>query len=220
MIKILICSGKGGVGKTTISVAISKALSETFRVGLVDADIDGPNVPEFMEVYQEVGVGEKIKPIVRNNLEMISMGFIIKELEFISWSSEKRGMAVQQLIENVDWSNNLDYMVLDTPPGTSDESEYITSYFKPEMIFVISTLHNASISDVERTISMLNNIKGNIKGVVINNIDSNIKCPKCGEIIHEKPVPSEINGIPIVAVIEYSPDNVDVSRIVEIIKEN
>ena len=219
MKKILICSGKGGVGKTTIAVELSKSLEkEGYKIGLVDADIDGPNIPEFTDIHQEVGIGEKIKPIIRNNLEIISLGFMIRDTDFVAWPSERRAMAVQQLIESIDWSNNLDYMVIDTPPGTSDEVEYIAEYFEPEFVFVISTPHDASISDVKRTISMLNNFHSNIKGIVFNM--SVIKCPKCGEIVYSKEVPDEILGIPVIANIEYNNDKVDVSDVVKAVLED
>ncbi len=219
MKKILICSGKGGVGKTTIAVELSKSLEkEGYKIGLVDADIDGPNIPEFTDIHQEVGIGEKIKPIIRNNLEIISLGFMIRDTDFVAWPSERRAMAVQQLIESIDWSNNLDYMVIDTPPGTSDEVEYIAEYFEPEFVFVISTPHDASISDVKRTISMLNNFHSNIKGIVFNM--SVIKCPKCGEVVYSKEVPDEILGIPVIANIEYNNDKVDVSDVVKAVLED
>lgn len=219
MKKILICSGKGGVGKTTISVELAKSLEkEGYKIGLVDADIDGPNIPEFTDIHQEVGIGEKIKPIIRNNLEIISLGFMIRDTDFVAWPSERRAMAVQQLIESIDWSNNLDYMVIDTPPGTSDEVEYIAEYFEPEFVFVISTPHDASISDVKRTIGMLNNFHSNIKGIVFNM--SVIKCPKCGEIVYSKEVPDEILGIPVIANIEYNNDKVDVSDVVKAVLED
>lgn len=219
MKKILICSGKGGVGKTTIAVELAKSLEkEGYKIGLVDADIDGPNIPEFTDIHQEVGIGEKIKPIIRNNLEIISLGFMIRDTDFVAWPSERRAMAVQQLIESIDWSNNLDYMVIDTPPGTSDEVEYIAEYFEPEFVFVISTPHDASISDVKRTIGMLNNFHSNIKGIVFNM--SVIKCPKCGEIVYSKEVPDEILGIPVIANIEYNNDKVDVSDVVKAVLED
>ncbi len=219
MKKILICSGKGGVGKTTIAVELAKSLEEKgYKIGLVDADIDGPNIPEFTNVHQEVGIGEKIKPIIRNNLEIISLGFMIQDTDFVMWPSERRAMAVQQLIENIDWSNNLDYMIIDTPPGTSDEVEYVAEYFKPEIVFVISTPHDASISDVKRTLGMLRNFESNIKGIVFNM--SIIKCPKCGEVVYQGNVPEEILGIPVIANIEYSTQKIDVGDVVKSVLED
>jgi Mrp family chromosome partitioning ATPase len=217
--KVLICSGKGGVGKTTVAVELAKSLEEEgFKIGLVDADIDGPNIPEFTNIHQEVSIGEKIKPVIRNNMEIISLGFMIRDTDFVAWPSDRRAMAVQQLVENIDWSNDLDYMIIDTPPGTSDEVEYVAGYFKPEYVFVISTPHDASISDVKRTIGMLNNFKSKIKGIVFNMCV--IKCPKCGEIVYSKEVPESIMDIPVIAELPYTTERLDVSEIVDIILED
>ena len=205
MKKIMVCSGKGGVGKTTISVALAKSLSMAGKkVALVDCDIDTPNIPDFMNIKQEVGVGESIKPIVRDNIEMISIGFIIKESDFVSWPSQRRGMAVQQLIDTIDWSDNIDYMVIDTPPGTSDEIEYVSMSLKPDYIFIISTPHDASISDVKRTISMLDSCGVEITGIVMNMVT--IVCPDCGKEIYNPNVPESINNVPVILSIKYSQD--------------
>lgn len=221
MKKILVCSGKGGVGKTTVSSRLAEELSKDCKVGLVDCDIDGPDVNVFLHITQEVGIGEKIKPIVRNNLEIISLGFMISKNDFVMWPSEKRAMAVQQLIQAVDWSNNLEYMVMDSPPGTSDEVEYIAGYFKPEIVLIVSTPEPMSIADVTRTIGMLNNFKSNIKGIIINNINTNIICPSCGGTIKPVVIPEDINGIKVIASIGYSasPEETDVSAVVSLIKE-
>lgn len=216
MIKILVCSGKGGVGKTTISVAIAKELSKRgHAVALVDADIDTPNVPEFVGIDHKVGTGEKIKPIVDGNLEMISLGFIINDIDFVSWSGEKRGMAVQQLVEMVDWNSNTEYMVIDSAPGTSDEIQYIINAFHPDNVFIISTPHPASISDVKRTISMLNKNESVIDGIIMNM--SEIVCPDCGTIIYSPDVPSEISDVSVIQSIEYSTNAVDVTKLCDLV---
>jgi len=215
MKRIMVCSGKGGVGKTSISVALAKLLCKNGKkVALVDCDIDTPNIPEFMDIQQEIGIGEKMKPIVRDNLEMISVGFIIKESDFVSWPSKRRGMAVQQLIDTVDWSDNIDFMVLDTPPGTSDEIEYISVSFKPDFIFIISTPHVASISDVKRTISMLESYKPNITGIIMNMVT--ITCPECGAEIYNPNIPQSINDIPVILSIEYT-QSIDVEPLLDMI---
>lgn len=215
MKKIMVCSGKGGVGKTTISVALAKSLSMSGKkVALVDCDIDTPNIPDFMNIKQEVGVGESIKPIVRDNIEMISIGFIIKESDFVSWPSQRRGMAVQQLIDTIDWSDNIDYMVIDTPPGTSDEIEYVSMSLKPDYIFIISTPHDASISDVKRTISMLDSCGVEITGIVMNMVT--IVCPDCGKEIYNPNVPESINDVPVILSIDYS-HNINIEPLTDII---
>ena len=205
MKKIMVCSGKGGVGKTTISVALARSLSAIGKkVALVDCDIDTPNVPDFMNIKQEVGVGNSIKPIVRDNIEMISIGFIIKESDFVSWPSQRRGMAVQQLLDTVDWSDNIDYMIIDTPPGTSDEIEFVAVSSEPDYVFIISTPHDASISDVKRTISMLDSCNAKITGIVMNMVT--IVCPDCGKEIYNPNVPESINDVPVIMSIKYSHD--------------
>lgn len=218
MIKILYCSGKGGVGKTTISSEVAQELAKENKVGLVDCDIDEPDVNVFLGINQEVGIGEKIKPIMRNNLEIISLGLMIKAEDFVLWTGERRAMAVQQLIQTVDWSNNLDYMVLDSPPGTSDEVEYIASYLKPDVVYVVCTPEPMSIADCKRIIGMLNNFKSNIKGIIVNNISTNIKC-KCGEIVNPREIPTDILGIPVISTIEYNAEKINIDNIIKNIKE-
>ena len=216
MHKILICSGKGGVGKTTISVAIANELAKRGHfVALVDADIDTPNIPIFAEIDQRVGTGEKIKPVVDGNLEVISLGLIINDKDFVSWSGEKRGMAVQQLIEAVDWNSRTEFMVIDSAPGTSDEIQYIVNAFHPDSVFVISTPHPASIADVKRTISMLNKNESVINGIIMNM--SKIVCPDCGKVIQSLDVPVEISDISIIQSIEFSTDDIDVIKICNLI---
>jgi len=218
MRRILICSGKGGVGKTTISVAIAKELSTRGHfVALVDADIDTPNVPEFMGINYKVGTGEKIKPVVSGNLEIISLGFIINDVDFVSWSGEKRGMAVQQLVEMVDWNSNTEFMVIDSAPGTSDEIQYIINAFHPDNVFVISTPHPASVSDVKRTISMLNKNESVIDGIIMNM--TKMICPDCGAVVYSPEVPSEISGVSIIQSIDYSTDAVDVTKLCDLVED-
>ena len=220
MRKILVCSGKGGVGKTTISVAIAKELSgRGHLVALVDADIDTPNIPEFTEINQKVGTGEKIKPVVVGNLEIISLGLIINDSDFVSWSGEKRGMAVQQLVETVDWNSETEFMVIDSAPGTSDEIQYIINSFHPDNVFVISTPHPASIADVKRTISMLNKNESNIDGIVMNM--SKTTCPDCGKVIYEPEIPVEISDVSVIQSIEFDTRNngLDVTKLCDFVEE-
>lgn len=220
MHKILICSGKGGVGKTTISVAIANELSERGHlVALVDADIDTPNIPEFTEIDQKVGTGEKIKPIVVGNLEVMSLGLIINDEDFVSWTGEKRGMAVQQLVEAVDWNSETEFMVIDSAPGTSDEIQYIINAFHPDNVFVISTPHPASIADVKRTISMLNKNESKIDGIVMNM--SETVCPNCGKVIYSPEIPAEISNVSVIQSIEFdtSGHGVDVTKMCDLVEE-
>ena len=220
MRKILVCSGKGGVGKTTISVAIAKELSgRGHLVALVDADIDTPNIPEFMEINQKVGTGEKIKPVVVGSLEIISLGLIINDNDFVSWSGEKRGMAVQQLVEMVDWNSETEFMVIDSAPGTSDEIQYIINAFHPDDVFVVSTPHPASIADVKRTISMLNKNESNINGILMNM--SKTTCPDCGKVIYEPEIPAEISNISVIQSIEFDTHNngLDVTKLCDLVEE-
>jgi len=219
MKKIMICSAKGGVGKTTVTVQLALSLTALGKkVAIVDADIDTPNLPVMLpSIENGVGTGEKIKPVIQDRIEMISLGHIARDTDFIMWTGERRAMAIQQLIDTVDWSSNIDYMLLDTPPGTGEEILYLTQEVKPDLTLVVSTPHQASIADVKRTISMLTNMGQNILGIIMNMAE--IKCNKCGETIIKYNVPETIEGIQVIKEIPFIEETANNTMDKEVMKD-
>ncbi|MCH8957479.1 P-loop NTPase, partial [candidate division KSB1 bacterium] len=118
---IAVASGKGGVGKTTVSVNLAVSLAKTgAKVGLLDADIYGPNIPIMMGVDDKLGTrNNKIAPLSRYGVEMVSVGFISQGDAAIIWRGPLVGRMIQQFLQDVDWGE-LDYLVIDLPPGTGD----------------------------------------------------------------------------------------------------
>lgn len=182
MKKILVMSGKGGVGKSTISVAITRGLAlRGYKVGILDIDIDTPNLPEFMGVNdRDVDLSDTgILPKYINGIEMMSVGFMADNNLAIMWEGNRRTMVLDQMITKVDWT--CEVLIIDSPPGTTEEVMTVIKKFKPDGIIIVSTDEQATISDVKRTLAMIKLLESSNKilGVVKNG--GYIICPKCNE---------------------------------------
>jgi ATP-binding protein involved in chromosome partitioning len=132
--KILVMSNKGGVGKSTVAVNLSLGLArKNMRVGLLDIDIHGPCIPNMLGLEGQplVGDGKKIQPVAYTaNLKVVSMGFLIANKENpIIWRGPLKMKAIQQFLEDVDWGE-LDFLIMDSPPGTGDEPLSISQLIK------------------------------------------------------------------------------------------
>lgn len=181
MIKVLINSGKGGVGKTTIAIGIAKEIQKLgIKVGILDLDINCPNIPEFMNIDRNVILSETgIEPRDINGIEVMSVGLFINTDIAVMWSGDRRSMAIEQLINKVNWT--CDVLIIDSPPGTGEEITTIIKSFTPDAIFLVTTGHKASISDIERTLTMIDvlDARDKFKGIIVNM--SYIICAHCGE---------------------------------------
>lgn len=230
MKKILVCSGKGGVGKTTISVAITRGLAlRGYKVGILDIDIDTPNLPEFMGIMErDVELSDfGIMPKYIDGIEMMSVGFMADNDLAIMWGGNRRTMVIDQMINKVDW--NCDVLIIDSPPGTTEEVTSVIKKFKPDGIVIVSTDEKATISDVKRTLAMIDILEARKKvlGVVKNG--TYIICPKCNETIrlHSGANDSEIDKLILDEVPYLVPNHEDykvhdylektIDRIVEVI---
>jgi len=152
--KILIMSGKGGVGKTTISVNLAYLLAEKkFNTGLLDVDIHGPNVPKMLNLKnKDIKVeSNKLIPIKFNEyLKVISMGFILNENEAAIWRGPMKHNVINQFVNDVEW-NKLDYLIIDFPPGTGDEAISISQ--------LINNINGAIIVSSPQEVSQLDALK-------------------------------------------------------------
>ncbi len=185
MKKVLITSGKGGVGKTTIAIAIAKLLAKSgFKVGILDVDIDCPNVPEFTGIEdRDLDLSENgiIPKVTEDGIEIMSVGFMADTSLAIMWNGERRSMAIDQMINKVDWT--CDVLVIDSPPGTTEELMTVISKFSPDVIVIVTTNHKASVADVKRTLAMIKLLNAESKVVGIIKNMTYILCPRCDEKI-------------------------------------
>ena len=167
---IAISSCKGGVGKSTVSVNIAHSLkSMGYKVGILDCDIYGPSIPKLLNINQKPDVDEnkKILPIIHDGIEVISIGLMINEDKPIIWRGPMIQSALMQLINEVKWSQ-LDFLVLDMPPGTGDVHLTIAQKLKIDHAVVVTTSEEIAIADTRKGINMLLKFNIPISGIIEN----------------------------------------------------
>ena len=167
---IAISSCKGGVGKSTVSVNIAHSLkSMGYKVGILDCDIYGPSIPKLLNISQKPDVDEnkKILPIIHDGIEVISIGLMINEDKPIIWRGPMIQSALMQLINEVKWSQ-LDFLVLDMPPGTGDVHLTIAQKLKIDHAVVVTTSEEIAIADTRKGINMLLKFNIPISGIIEN----------------------------------------------------
>lgn len=177
---IAVSSGKGGVGKTTVSVNLAVSLAKQgASVGLLDADIYGPNVPLMMGVNRQPDtVGEKIVPLENYGVKLMSLALIAGEDTPIIWRGPIVGKIIQQFMIDVLWGT-LDYLVVDLPPGTGDAQLTLAQTVPISGAVIVTTPQNVALEDVHRGIEMFHKVNVPILGVVENM--SYFLCPCCGD---------------------------------------
>jgi ATP-binding protein involved in chromosome partitioning len=176
---ILVGSGKGGVGKSTIAVNLAAALVETgASVGILDADIYGPSIPPMMGLHEPPRVVEgKMMPIKAHGIGVMSIGFLVRDEDALVWRGPILHKVLTQFVEDVDWGE-LDYLVVDLPPGTGDVQISLSQIVKASEALLVSTPQEISFRDVRRAASMFNKIDIPIIGLIENM--STFICPHCG----------------------------------------
>ncbi|MFQ5662922.1 MAG: Mrp/NBP35 family ATP-binding protein [Terriglobia bacterium] len=177
---IAVASGKGGVGKTTVAVNLAVALSLLgSRVGLLDADVYGPNVPTMLGISDlPVGRGDRIIPLEGYGLKVMSMGFLNPSDKPLIWRGPMLHQVLQQFLRQVDWGE-LDYLVIDLPPGTGDVQLSLIQTVPVTGAVIITTPSVVALADVHKAIEMFQQVKVDVLGVVENM--SYFLCPHCGQ---------------------------------------
>lgn len=166
---LAVASGKGGVGKTTMAVNIALALGrQGKRVGLLDADVYGPSVPVMLDLNESPGrENNMIVPVQKFGLKIMSLGMIAEEGTAFVWRGPMVGKAIQQLLGEVLWGE-LDYLVVDLPPGTGDPSITVAQAIPKASILMVTTPQNVALADVRRAVGLFRRFDLHIVGLVEN----------------------------------------------------
>ncbi|MEA3313167.1 MAG: Mrp/NBP35 family ATP-binding protein [Caldisericota bacterium] len=178
---IAIASGKGGVGKSTVSTNIAIALAKLGKkVGVLDADIHGPNLPIMFGIHEKPFVNEnkRIIPLERYGVKVISIGFLVESSTPVIWRGPLVTKAIEQLYNDVEWGE-LDYLLIDLPPGTGDAALTVAQSLQLKYGIIITTPQDVSIADASKALKMFKKMNILVLGVIENM--SYFICPKCGE---------------------------------------
>ncbi len=179
---IAVGSGKGGVGKTTVSVNLAVGLASLgHKTGLMDADVYGPNVPLMMGINRTpMALGERIQPLDQYGVKLMSMGFLNPGDKPLVWRGPMLHSVIQQFLRGVDWGD-LEYLIIDLPPGTGDVQLSLIQTAPITGAIVVTTPSDVSLEDARKAIHMFHQVKVPILGIVENM--SWLTCPHCNERI-------------------------------------
>ena len=188
--KIVVLSGKGGVGKSTVAINLATALMlEGLRVGLLDVDIHGPSIPTMLGLEHETlqGTAGGLLPVELGNMKIMSLGFLLKNQDdAVIWRGPMKMGIIKQFLTDVEWGD-LDYLIVDAPPGTGDEPLSLCQLIQPlDGAVIVTTPQRVAAVDVRKSISFCRQLHVPVLGVIENM--SGFVCPKCGEITQILPV--------------------------------
>jgi ATP-binding protein involved in chromosome partitioning len=175
---VAVGSGKGGVGKSTVTVNLAAALAATgAKVGLLDADVYGPNIPLMIGISgQPHAVNERIQPLSNFGVKVMSMGFLTQEDTPVIWRGPMLHNVIQQFVRQVNWGE-LDYLLVDLPPGTGDVQLSLTQTVPLMGAVVVTTPQDVALQDARKAIMMFRQVRVEILGIVENM--SYFECPNC-----------------------------------------
>jgi Mrp family chromosome partitioning ATPase len=187
---LLVFSGKGGVGKTTVAVNIALGLAlEGRRVGLLDVDIHGPNAAHMLgadALAVTTRDGRLVPPIGASDIRVMSMAYLLPDTDApVVWRGPVKGKAIEQLIREVNWGE-LDWLVIDSPPGTGDEPLSVAQLLPGTFGIVVTTPQAVALMDARKAIAFANLLEVRLLGLVENM--SGFDCPHCGKAIDLFPV--------------------------------
>jgi ATP-binding protein involved in chromosome partitioning len=207
---IAVASGKGGVGKTTVAVNLALALSKLgYKVGLLDGDVYGPNVPIMLGSTAEpmATPQQRIIPVQAQGLKMISMGLLNPGDKPVIWRGPMLHSVITQFLRSVEWGA-LDYLLIDLPPGTGDVQLTLIQTVEVSGAIVVTTPSVVALADVRKAIEMFRQVNVEVLGVVENM--SSFVCPHCGKPVDifghgEGAKTANEYGVPILGEIEIDP---------------
>jgi len=181
---VFVLSGKGGVGKSTVAVNTACGLARKgFRVGLLDIDIHGPSVPKLLNIQNErfEFAGNEINPIrMEDGLKVVSVGFLLDDADkAVIWRGPRKFGLIKQFLKDVRWGD-LDYLIVDSPPGTGDEPLAVCQLIRdPDGALIVTTPQELAVIDVRKAVTFCRSLDIEVLGVVENM--STFVCPSCGE---------------------------------------
>ncbi|MBI1757541.1 MAG: Mrp/NBP35 family ATP-binding protein [Fimbriimonas ginsengisoli] len=179
---VAVASGKGGVGKSTITVNLAVALAQAgARVGLLDADVYGPSIPMMMGCADEHPFTEssKILPIERYGIKLMSLGFLLEEGQAVLWRGPMVAGTVKQLLQDVAWGE-LDYLMVDLPPGTGDAPMSLAQLVPLSGVLIVATPQHVAANIAGKAVQLFRRLNAPILGVVENM--AGFVCPSCGAV--------------------------------------
>jgi Mrp family chromosome partitioning ATPase len=184
--KILVLSGKGGVGKSTVAANLATALARAGKsVGLLDVDVHGPSIPKLMglEGLPALGDDDVLVPVTSaEGVKVMSIGFLLpREDTAVVWRGPRKYHLIRQFLQQVDWGE-LDFLVIDAPPGTGDEPLAVAELVRPRVSAVlVTTPQDLAVADVRRSVKFCNEVHLPVTGILENM--SGLVCPACGHRI-------------------------------------
>lgn len=221
---LVVGSGKGGVGKSTVSVNIAVALArQGVRVGLLDGDAYGPSVPMMLGVRKRgaskgaeatlplaerknIPQAQKLKPLVRYGVKIMSVGFFIGEEQAVAPIPDTLGLLIRQLLYSVDWGT-LDYLIIDLPPGTSEPQATLCREMQIDGAILVTTPQDIARIDTAKALAMFQQTQVPVLGVV-QNMDGFV-CPHCGERVeifsHSRETRTLLDTTPLLGSIPLDP---------------
>lgn len=185
--KIFVMSGKGGVGKSSVAVNTAAALAKNgYKVGILDVDMHGPSVPNLLGLKEGIEADDETGMLLpvrySENLSVVSMDSFLQDRDqAILWRGPKKSAAIRQFMADVDWGS-LDFLLIDSPPGTGDEHMTVIRSIPDAQSVVVTTPQEISLADVRKAINFLRHADAAILGIVENM--SGLICPECGTEIN------------------------------------